>query len=149
MGNWDAGAIVLETVHIYPYGKNKASKYVRETKPSDNVIIDNEYIKVIVIGYNPENEHEYAVDFFLLNKTDSVTMFSVVEAFVNEHSINPYYTAYISANGCTFSSIVWPDNILKENGITKIDKIQLLFTAKTYENWQGDYYLKETFTLNP
>lgn len=149
LGNWDAGTVVLETVHIYPYGEDKASKYVRETQPSDNVIVDNQYVKVIVIGYDPENENGYAVDLFLLNKTASVAMFSVADASVNGHNINPYYTAYVSANGCAFSSIVWPDNILKEKGITDIEEIQLLLAANTYENWQGDYYFKETFTLNP
>lgn len=149
LGNWEAGPIVLETFHIYPYGQDKANQYVREIQPTDNVIIDNDYVKVIVVGYNPKGKQGYSVNLFLLNKTNKVAMFTIEKAFVNEHNIDPYYTAYVSANGCAFSSITWPINSLKDNGISDVTEIKLLFNIVNYENWQGDYYVKDTFILKP
>lgn len=38
---WDAADV--EGAHVYPYGKENATKFVRETQDTDEVIIDNEY----------------------------------------------------------------------------------------------------------
>lgn len=71
-----------ETIHIYPYGEDKAVKFVREAQATDNVIIDNNYITVIVTGYEKDDIFGYTVNLFLLNKTDKNVMFSVDEASV-------------------------------------------------------------------
>jgi len=51
-----SGANVLErkTVHIYPYGEDKAVEFVREAQPSDKIILDNEYATVIFAGEGNE-----------------------------------------------------------------------------------------------
>ncbi|HQB32696.1 MAG TPA: hypothetical protein PLI19_05130 [Erysipelotrichaceae bacterium] len=147
--NWEGGAVALETVHIYPYGQDKASKYVREEKPSDNVIVDNDYVKVVVVSYDPNGQNGYTVTMFLVNKTDNIAMFAVYDSYINGTFIYPYWVVYVSRQGCAFSSITWSPDSLKEKGIKEVEKIAILLEAVNYENWQGDYYVKETFTLIP
>lgn len=64
--DWIADEIARETVHVYPYGEDKATIFVRETQANDNVIIDNDYVTVIVTGYEDDAIWGYTVNLFLL-----------------------------------------------------------------------------------
>ncbi len=147
--DWMADHIAKETIHVYPYGKEKAAAFVRESQPTDNVIIDNEQVTVIVTGYETDDIWGYTVHLFLLNKTDSSVMFSVDEASVNGYMIDPFYAKSVSAGKCAFSSMSWSDTSLEENGITKVEEIEMLFKAYDDENWTGDNFVNEVVTLNP
>lgn len=147
--DWTADEVAKETIHIYPYGEDKAVKFVREPQGSDNVIIDNEYVSVTVTGYEEDEIWGYTVNLYLLNKTDKNVMFSVDEASVNGYMADPFYAASVSAGKCAFSSISWSDTTLEENSITDIEQIEFVFRAYDEDNWTGDDFVKETITLNP
>ena len=49
--DWSADPVGKETIHVYPYGEENAVAFVREAQATDNVIIDNDYVTVIVTGY--------------------------------------------------------------------------------------------------
>ena len=123
--------------------------YVRETKDSDNVIIDNEYVKVIVTGYDEDNMWGYTANLFLINKTDKTVMFSVKETSVNGYMADPLYATSVIAGKCAFSSMSWSDSALEENNITEIEEIELLFRAYDYNNIMGDDFVNETILLHP
>ena len=147
--DWTADAVARETVHIYPYGEDKAVKFVREAQDSDNVIIDNDYVSVIVTGYEEDEIWGYTVNLFLLNKTDKNVMFSVDEASVNGFMADPFYATSVSAGKCAFSSMAWSDTTLEENSITDVETIEFKFRAYDEDNWSGDDFANETITLNP
>lgn len=147
--DWTADEVAKETVHVYPYGEDKAVAFVRETQASDNVIIDNEYVTITVIGYENDDIWGYTVNLFLQNKTDSTVMFSVDEASVNGYMADPFYANSVSAGKCAFSSMSWSDTTLEENGITEVEEIEMLFRAYDADNWTGDDFANQTITLNP
>ncbi len=147
--DWTADEVAKETIHIYPYGEDKAVKFVREAQPSDNVIIDNDYVTVIVTGYEQDDIWGYTVNLFLLNKSDTGVMFSVDEASVNGFMADPFYANAVSAGKCAFSSMAWSDSTLEENGITEVETIEFNFRAYDEDNWTGDDFVNETITLNP
>lgn len=147
--DWVADAVAEETIHIYPYGEDKAVQFVREAQSSDNVIIDNEYVTVIVTGYEDDEIWGYTVNLFLLNKTDKNVMFSVDEASVNGFMADPFYATSVSAGKCAFSSMAWSDTTLEENSITEIEEIEFNFRAYNEDDWFGDDFANETITLNP
>lgn len=147
--DWGTDAVAEETIHVYPYGEDKTVQFVREAQASDNVLIDNEYVTVIVTGYENDEILGYTVNLFLLNKTDKNVMFSVDEASVNGFMANPIYATSVSAGKCAFSSLSWPDSTLEENGITEIEEIEFNFRAYNADDWLGDDFANETITLNP
>ena len=147
--NWEADAVAKETIHIYPYGKDKATKFVREANSSDNVIVDNEYATVIVTGYEEDEIWGYTVNLFLLNKTDKNVMFSVDDASVNGFMMDPFYAKSISAGKCAFSSMSWSNTTLEENSITEITEIEFNIRAYDEENWSGNDFANEKITLKP
>lgn len=147
--DWTADAVAKETVHVYPYGEDKAVKFVREAQASDKVLVDNEYVTVIVTGYENNEIWGYTVNLFLLNKTDKEVMFSVDEASVNGFMADPFYANSVTAGKCAFSSMSWSDTTLAENGITAVKEIEFKLRAYNYENWLSDDFANETVTLNP
>ena len=147
--DWTADAVAKETIHIYPYGEDKAVKFVREVQASDNVIIDNDYVTAIVTGYEDDEIWGYTVNLFLLNKTDKNVMFSVDEASVNGFMANPFYATSVSSGKCTFGSMAWSDAVFEENNITEVETIEFKLRAYDEDNWYGDDFANETVILNP
>lgn len=147
--DWMADEVARETVHVYPYGEDKATIFVRETQANDNVIIDNDYVTVIVTGYEDDAIWGYTVNLFLLNKTDKDVMFSVDEASVNGYMADPFYATEVAAGKCAFSSMSWSDTTLEDNNITAVEEIEFKFRAYDSGNWFGDDFANEIITLNP
>lgn len=147
--DWSADAVAEETIHIYPYGEDKAVKFVREAQPSDNVIVDNENITVIVTGYEDDEIWGYTVNLFLINKTDKNVMFSADDTSVNGFMADPFYATSVSAGKCAFSSMAWADTTLEENSITKIEQIEFNLRVYDEDNWFDGELANEKITLNP
>lgn len=147
--NWLSDPVARETVHIYPYGEDKASTFVREAKATDNVIIENDYVSAIVTGYRDDPIWGYTVILFLLNKTDKDVMFSVDDASVNGFMADPFFATTVSSGKCAFCSISWSDSTLEANGITTVEEIEFKMRAYDSNNWFGDDFASEIITLNP
>ena len=146
--DWMADEVARETVHIYPYGEDKAVNFVREAKDSDNVIVDNESVTVIVTGYEEDTFYGYSVNMFLLNKTDKEIMFTANEVSVNGFMVDPLFANSVSGGKCAFASMTWFDTTFEENGITDVEEIEFILRAYDYNNWSADF-ANETITLNP
>ena len=147
--DWMADDVANETIHIYPFGESKAVKYVRTLKATDNIIVDNEYVTVIVTGYEDDAIWGYTVKLFLLNKTDKNVMFSVDEASVNGYMADPFYANSVSSGKCAFSSMSWSDTILEENGISTIEEIEFNLRVYNEDDWFDDDFVNKTVTLIP
>ncbi len=147
--DWTADDVANATVHVYPYGEESATTFERTTLDTDTVLVDNEYVTVIVTGYEHDDIWGYTVNLFMVNKTDSNVMFSVDNASVNGFMIDPFYAKSVAAGKCAFSSMSWYDDDLEENGITEVEEIEFELTAYDYDDWTGDHYVEEVFTLNP
>ena len=147
--DWMADNVAKETIHVYPYGADEAVKYVRTPQESDNIIVDNEYVTVVVTGYEDDPIWGYTAKLFLLNKTDKNVMFSVDEASVNGYMADPFFAKSVSAGKCAFSSMSWSDTDLEENGITVIEEIEFNIRAYDEDNWLDDDLANKTVTLTP
>ena len=147
--DWSADPVGKETIHVYPYGEENAVAFVREAQATDNVIIDNDYVTVIVTGYEDDEIWGYTANLFLLNKTDKTVMFSVDDASVNGFMADPFYATSVSAGKCAFSSMAWSDTTLEENGITEVEEIEVLFRAYDADDFMGEDFANEVITLNP
>ncbi len=147
--DWTADEVALETVHVYPYGEEKAETFVRKPQDADNVIIDNEYVTVTVIGYEKDNIWGYGVKLFLQNKTDVEVMFGIDEASVNGYMIDPFWANSVISGKCAYSTVHWSDTALAENGITSIEDIEFVLRARNSEELTADYFAKETISLHP
>ena len=147
--DWTADAVAEETVHVYPYGEDKATIFERQSQSTDNIIVDNENVTVIVTGYENDSIWGYTVNLFLVNKSDKDIMFSASEASVNGYMIDPFYATSVMAGKCTFSSMSWSNTTLEENDITEVTEIEFTLRAYDSNDWSGSDFANEIITLNP
>ena len=147
--DWLADEIARETVHVYPYGQEKAVKFVREPQASDTVVMDNEHVTVIVTGYEKDEIWGYSANVYLVNKTDKDLMFSVKDASVNGYMADPFFATDVAAGKCTFNSITWFESTFEENGITEVEEIEFQLRVYDVNDWRADDFANEKIILNP
>ena len=147
--DWMADAVAEETVHIYPYGENNATTFMRESQDTDNVIIDNEYVTVTITGYEHDDIWGYTVNLFLINKSDKEVMFSVNDSSVNGYMIDPFYAISVMPKKCAFSSMSWSDSALEENGVSDVEEIEFFLRAYDSNDFAADDFANEVIALNP
>lgn len=147
--DWLADEVAIETVHVYPYGEDKAVTFVRAAQASDTIIMDNEYATAIVTGYSKDEIWGYSVNLFLVNKTDKEVMFSVGDASINGYMADPFFATSVNSGKCAFKSITWFNSTLEDNGIAEIEEIEFQLTVDDANDWFADDFANEKVILNP
>lgn len=147
--DWMADDVALQTVHVYPYGEDKATTFVRESQSTDHVIVDNENVTIIVTGYDEDGIWGYTMHLYLVNKTDSEVMFSVDDVSVNGFMADPFWAASVAAGKAAFSDVSWSDSTFEDNDITTVEEIEMTWSVYNNEDWTQDDIYNETVVLNP
>ena len=112
--DWMADPVYQDTVHVYPYGEDKAEFFIREPQSTDTIIADNDYASVIVTGYEEDDIWGYTVNLYILNKTpDHKIMFSVDDAAVNGYMLDPFFSTEKHAHlqVCLFLIQTWKKTV--------------------------------------
>lgn len=143
--DWMADRLVQEEFTIYPYGDDKAKEYVREAKDTDIVFVDNENVKIVLDSVY-EDEYEYTLKFYLENKTDKNLMYSINDAVVNGYMEDPFWACALGKNCKGYAKVCWYKSSLEEDGIDKIETIEMPFSVADNDHWELPYILEQTFT---
>lgn len=149
--NWSADDITNVSVHVYPYGEDKAVKFTREPQGTDVVLLDNEYVTMTLLNFEVDDIWGYTGNLFLVNKSDANVMFSADDVSVNGFMVDPFYAESVAAGTCAFSEISWSEDDLAENDIA-VDAIETIeMTVRVYDedDWSADDYVNEVVTINP
>lgn len=133
------------TAHIYPYGQDKATAYVREAKPTDVVLLDNDAATVTMIGTGESEFGEVFISLYVVNKTDKKISVSAGNTAVNGIMLDPGLYESISAGKSSFVDMKWMKSDLESNGITKLEKVEAPLEIKDYESYNT--LVKETVMI--
>ncbi len=147
--DWTAENVVEETVWIYPFGEENATNFIREKQPTDNIIVDNEYVTVTITGYDNDKIWGYTANLFIENKTDIDIMFSTDNVSINGYMVDSLFAEVVIAGKSAFSSISWSETNLEDNGIEEVEEIELSLRAYNVDDFMGDDLVNEVITLNP
>lgn len=147
--DYSADPVVTETVRLYPHGEDQAETFVRESQPTDNVVIDNEYVTMIVTGYGHDDIWGHTANVFLVNKTDKTVAFNANDVMVNGIAVDPIFYKTVAPGKCLFDTISWDDEDFEAAGITEIEVIEMQLRVSDYNDWMADDLVNETVTLNP
>lgn len=123
-------------VHIYPYGEENAVKATREELPTDKVIFDNEYARVIVTGFVFEvRKQRYALNLFIENKTENGVEIETHhgETVINDEPISDYYSNLVDPEMCAYSKIIWRTSDFEELGIDQVETIDLTLQMMSFD----------------
>jgi len=143
-----ADPLTQASVHIYPYGEDKATTFVRQSQSSDQVLIDNEHLTVIVTDYQKDDFYSLMVNLYIVNKTDSTIWIESNDTSVNGFMCDPYFMEIIYPNTGCFTEFYWTSDTLKDNKIDKIEEIEMTLVAQDHYNYSIKF-AEETVTLHP
>lgn len=146
--DWMADASAEEVVHVYPNGEENAAVFVREPADTDNVLVDNEDLSVIVTGIDTEDTWGYTLDLYIVNKTDRTIMVSADDVSVNGYMADPYFGHSLGAGKSAFTEMSWSYSSLEESGITEVDDIEFTLRAYDYDDWSADDLVNQVVTLD-
>lgn len=147
--NWEADNVAKETVHIYPYGQDKATTFSRAPQDSDIVLVDNDELSVTVIGYDKDNIWGYSVNVFIQNKTDKNIMFSTDNESINGFMVSALWAETVPSGKCSFGSITWFSSSLEDNNITTVENIEFILRAYDADNYFADDIVNKEIKLVP
>ena len=150
--DWSADNVADETFHIYPQGEDKAVSFVRSSQSSDQILVDDDNVTVIITGKEDDSIWGYTLKLFIVNKTDTEIMVSADEASVNGYMLDPFFAKSVPAGKCAFSSMSWPHSALEENGITEVTQIEgIEFKLRVYDsnNWSASDFFNDVIKVTP
>ena len=146
--DYSAPPVAKEKVKLYPYGKDKAVKYVREDKQSDYVLLNNEYIKIVATDWSYDEKDGVNVNLYFLNKTDKTLYVYACDTYLNDYStyasllMDEFYGGKIYFENWKFSTLE-----LEENGITSFEKLE--FNYELHDPLTYQTLAEGTLTLKP
>ena len=148
---YDEPYTMSESIHIYPYGKENAGKFVYEAKAGDQVLVDNEYVTVIYTGDNKENELGYSINLYIVNKTDKDITVSGDDMSINGYMAEAYYDQHISAGKISLSGIQWYGETFKENDMdeSKINDIEFSLDIYPEDDAEAEHFFNGMLKFAP
>ena len=140
-----------ETIHIYPYGKEKATKFEYEIKDTDQVLVDNEYITVAYVGSESDDVSGYTATIYIVNKTDSRVTLDAGDVSVNGHMADPLYMETLDRGKSAFSGINWLNSDFESAGIDKSSISNIEFNLDIYDedNSDREHFFNGKVTITP
>ena len=147
--DWSADNFVDDTFTIYPMGEENATTVERTAQDSDLVLFDNDECTLIVTGFDPDSLFGYAVNVYLVNKTDKTLVFSVDDASINGYMCDPFWATSVAAGKTENSSIEWSDSTLEENGIESVEEIELPIRVHYEDDWTSGDLVNDVYTITP
>lgn len=150
---YSSDRVAEATVHIYPYGEENATVYVRETLETDQVLMDNEYVSVIVTGFETEYDGDYTVNLYLVNKTDEELVYSLDDISIENYIVETSRGIRLNAGKQCNSSFNIDHENLEDIDITdpekEIEEIELLLEIYSSERGYSEPLVSETVTICP
>lgn len=120
-----------ENCTVYPQGEGS---YVDDggynAQEGDTVLVDNDSVTVIVIGYEPENEMGYVVNLYVANKSDKSLLVAAEDVLVNDLVFDPWWSVEVPAGKRCVSQMIWYGDQFTTYGIGDITKIDFDLSAK-------------------
>ena len=148
--DWSADDVVNETINIYPYGKENATKFVRESQPDDIILVDNSYITVTAIKTGYTSLGGYEISLYIVNKTtDTDISITTEDESINGVIIDPFFSTSVPAGKCKFITMSWSSSALSNNCIKTCTDIEMNIRAYDSNNWTREDFVNQTIHIYP
>ena len=148
---WDR--LLEETVHIYPYGEEKATRYEREAQRTDAIVLDGRKATVIVTDCESRSadypySDGYYVCFYAENHTEETINFFLRDVSVNDYMVETYlYDQNTIAPGeSAFFTMCCYEASLEKNDIDDVEIIEFTLSGS-----DDDYHdvIEKTVAIKP
>ena len=136
-----------DVVHIYPHGENSGIRFERAPGENDRVIVDNDMLKVTMIGAGYNELGNYSMDFYVENPGDSAVRFLMEKTSVNGYMTDAGCIEGINAHERMFASIKWRKSDLEKNQISKVETAEFTLKVEPADYFTTEVLFEQTFTV--
>ena len=147
--DWTSDPVVEEEVFLYPYGEDKAVTFEREAKDTDQVLVDNENISVVLTDIEENGFWGYTLNIYVDNKTDKTLMIATQDSSVNGYMVDPFFAKEIWKGTKSFAASGFSKSQLQENGIETVEDIEFTLVAYDSNDWMSGNIMEEKMVIKP
>ena len=145
--DWESPEFAGEHCTLYPMGEEAYKPFERPAQETDIVLMDNEYVTIIIISKGMDADGGYTMNLFIQNKADVNICVKPTNVCINGVEVDPWWFPTITAGKATFSSISWGAFALNENNITAVEAITM--TMNIFDELGENTFASEEITVNP
>ncbi len=135
-----------EVLRIYPNGEGNTELYVRQSKDTDVVLLDNEYVTIYLLSDEADETWGYSASLYMVSKTDLDLEFTCDEAIVDGAEASASISEMLSGNCCCFADLYFYDEDFE--ALTKADEISMTIEAREAGDWFGDAVFVGTINIS-
>ncbi len=147
--DYSADDLVNDVFTIYPLGEENAMNVVRTSSPDDLVLFENDDCKMTIIGFEEDDIFGYEVKTYLENKSDKKLLFSIDEGSINGFMADPFWGTSVMPGKVEYSDISWTKSTFEDNKIEEVESIELHIKVRDYDDYSAEYFVDDTFTVEP
>ena len=147
--NWESSVVEGETVHVYPFGEENAAAFTRESASTDQILVDNDSVTVVLIGTEEDELWGYTVNFYIINKTDANLMCAIDNASVNDYMADPYFATSILPGAQKFTGASWSGETLQESGVETVEYLDFTLRIYNWDDLEADDLFNESIHVTP
>lgn len=140
-----SGYFGKDTIKIYPRGEENASTFTYDVKDTDQVLVDNEAVKVVYVGSDKSNG--YAASIYVENKTTKEITLDATEVTVNGTEMEPYYIESVRGGKNAFTEMSWLDYDFETAGLDKNAVSSIEFNLEIYDSESMAQYFDDKISI--
>lgn len=143
----DLECVLNQTVHIYPYGEQKAVRYERTPADTDILLVSNDCLAICVTGCEYVEGWGYSVHLFIQNRMNEDICVEGDYYTINDVSVGTWYDDVVGAGDVSFSHVEWSRGDLDDAGITEVRKLG--FILRVYDKTMDHLIFDKEVYLEP
>ncbi len=143
--DFTSGYFAKDTIKIYPRGEENASTFTYDVKDTDQVLVDNEAVKVVYVG--SDTESGYAASIYVENKTTKEITLDATEVTVNGTEMEPYYIESVRGGKNAFTEMSWLDSDFETAGLDKNAVSSIEFNLEIYDSESMAQYFNDKISI--
>ncbi len=131
---------------IYPQGEEHAIPFSYERKPDDVVMVENEFLTMLLVDEVYEEGGGYTAKVYVENHTEAPLFLEMEEYSLNGFRCEPYrsWETYLQGNTKAFGAIYWYGERLEESEGDEVEKLGFSLYARG-----DDIYSEERYWVYP
>ena len=143
--DFTSGYFAKDTIKIYPRGEENATTFTYDVKDTDQVVVDNEVVKVVYVG--SDTESGYAASIYVENKTTKEITLDATEVTVNGTEMEPYYIESVREGKNAFTEMSWLDSDFETAGLDKNAVSSIEFNLEIYDSESMAQYFNDKISI--
>ena len=146
--DWSADYLEDQKFVVLPFGADVPAQPEQVFDDDDIVLVDENGVKMILTGFDTEDDYYFKAFVYCENNTDQDVRFNLdSSSAINGYEISPYLYEYVPAGMKSNTDIHWYWEDLEDNDIEVIEDLELAITVEDYNDYWADPLFKDTIFI--